>query len=80
MTRGTKENRSVKFKYKTSFFPTFTGFSKPEHFTGAFTNEKLLNVSGNDKFDMKRTFIDGSFSNRIRQPILYTFAFVTRPC
>ena len=46
---------------------------------GTYISEKPVSISGNNRIQLKCDFIDGSIENRIKQPILYSFALDKPP-
>ena len=46
---------------------------------GSYTSDKPVNISRNDKLYLKAGFVDGSFVNGVREPILHSFALRSPP-
>ena len=67
-----------------SFFHSLLGFTpywdyKPTISSGAYTSDKILNLSTTKKIHLKCDIIDGSVVNGLRQPILYSFVLNSLP-
>ena len=46
---------------------------------GSYKNDKLVNITGIEKFHLNCDCKEGSIVNAIRQPLLYSFALDQRP-
>ena len=46
---------------------------------GSYIGERPINITGIDKIHLKRDCIQGSIVNRVREPILYSFALSSPP-
>ena len=48
-------------------------------FAGSFKHDRAINITGIDKTHLNCDVIDGLIVNRIREPILYSFALSSPP-
>ena len=85
-----KTNQTLVFTNK-SFFYTILGFTRSHQaplnnidgfyqiLPGNYKSDKPINITGIDKIHLKTDFNQGSIVNRIREPILYSFALSSPP-
>ena len=85
-----KINQTLIFTEK-SFFYTIFGCTQSHSYpldvidgfyqliAGSYTSDRPINVTGIDKIHLKCDCVKGSVVNGVREPILYSFAFISLP-